>query len=275
MKKKLNKKRDLVIIFISIIIVVVIMVWFSFKVKDGNVSGTEIINNEQAEEKIQKEKLDSENINQENMEDFHKKVENQENMEDFHKKVETADEENRYEFDKGNLKLEGSVEYEGPDFESGSMEFDTYTGLKIKNTSDKFLRKAEIELETSNGKIMNIMIDSIPAGKTVFTLVRDYKGFSPLDTYKVLNCESKYEETPICNIDGLNIKCSGTKIEIQNNTGKDYSGYEFYYKGKEENLLMSGITYSFIVDSLLPGSEYSIDRKDLIGTEVEIVEIRE
>ena len=257
MKKKINKKRDLIITFVSIVALVIVMLLAYIGVTRHSV-----------DKEIIKEKKESVQTDiTESQETFNQK-------EEFYEQVEIADQQNRYEFDEERLKLEGSVEYEGPDFETGSMEFDTYTGLKIKNLSDKFLRTARINLELSNGEIMSIVVDSLPPGKTVFTLGREYKGFSALDTYKVQSCTTEYEEQPVCSVEGLNISCEGMKINILNNTEEDFSGYTFFYKGKEENLLMSGITYSFKVDSLKAGCECNIDRQDLIGSEIEIVEIK-
>lgn len=182
--------------------------------------------------------------------------------------------ESTVEFDDGKLKLTGSMEYEGPDFEDGSMEEGNYTILKIQNISESFLRSASIEVKVNNSEKMSFTIDSLPAGETVMVIGQGYNGYSEKDIYQVTSCESSYEETVVCEKEGLTVSCEAGKIRLNNQTSEDLSGTVFRYKGKTSDMLMGGLTYEFVADSLPSGGTYEIDSQSFLADSVQIVEIK-
>lgn len=176
------------------------------------------------------------------------------------------------EFDKGRLKLVGSVEYEGPDFENGTMENQVHTLLKIQNISESFLRNAVIEVEVNKTEKMQLVIDSLPAGETVMAIGHGYDSFAEQDVFKVISCESSYEEQVTSEKEGVTVTFENGKIQIQNQSAEDYSGLILRYKGKVGNLLMGGNTYELTVDSLAPGSSYEADSQCFLAESIQVVE---
>ena len=188
---------------------------------------------------------------------------------------ETVDKSNRFEFDNGRLKLEGSASYEGPDFETGSMKTGIYTSLRIRNISDKYLDSAELVLKINEKDKLNVMIQSVQPGELVFCVGTGYEDFSPVDSFEVISCKSKYDDIQdhVTSIDGLKIQCENWIINVENNSDRDLSGYRFVYKGKQDDILMGGTVYSFEVDSLKQGETYQTNSQSVIGTSIEIVDI--
>ena len=188
--------------------------------------------------------------------------------------IEKADESNRYEFDCDKLKLEGSVEFEGPDFESGSMEFDTYTGLKICNVSDEFLKEADLKFRTRSGDELNVHIEGVKPGQMVFALASDYKGFSPIETFDIVSEKTVYDKEPESNVDGLYITSDAGKISVVNNTGRDIKDCVITYKGIEGEILMGGRIYSLKIDSLKNNETYNAESESFLAKNIEVIEIR-
>lgn len=178
-------------------------------------------------------------------------------------------------FDKGRLKLIGSMEYEGPNFEDGSMEIGTYTLLKIKNISEDFLRNAVIEVNVNSSDKMSLTIDALPAGETIFVLGQGYGAYSEKDIYKVTSCESSYEKSVVAEKEGLEVSYEAGKIQIKNQTTEEIAGIIFRYKGEVENVLFGGNTFEFTVDSIPAGETFETDCQSLLADNVQIVEIRE
>lgn len=178
-------------------------------------------------------------------------------------------------FDKGRLKLIGSMEYEGPNFENGSMEIGTYTLLKIQNISEDFLRNADIEVKVNASDKMSLTIDALPAGETVFVLGQGYSAYSEKDIYKVTSCESSYEKSIVAEKEGLEVSYEAGKIQIKNQTTEEITGILFRYKGKVENVLFGGNTYEFTIDSLPAGETFETDCQSLLADNIQIVEIKE
>lgn len=188
------------------------------------------------------------------------------NMKDSRKSTDT--------FDDGKLKLVGSMEYKGPDYEDGSMKDGTYTILEIQNISESFLRSASIEVKVNDTDKMLLTIDSLPAGETVYVIGQEYDMYSEQDIYEVISCESFYEESAVCEKEGLEISCEAGKIQIVNQTAEDLSGVMFRYKGKVDDTLLGGITYEFVADSLPVGGTFEIESQSLLADSVQIVEIK-
>ena len=190
------------------------------------------------------------------------------------KELEKAEKENTYEFDHGRLKLESAAEYEGPDFETGSMEFGTYTALRIINISDKYLESAELEVKINNDENMKVSIKDVPAGAVVYCLGIGHEGYSPTDLYKIDKCDSTYSDKEFKIPEGLNISCDEWQIKVENNSDIDMTGKTFVYKGKMEDMLMGGRTYTFKPDTLKPGEVYEAQSESVLGMDIEVVDIK-
>ena len=251
MKKK--KKNNTIKKMIVIIIVCILLCAFIFVVLNTVKKSNEMV-----------DKIDENPI-----EEFEEKSE-----EEKIEVMENADESNRYEFDGDKLKLEGSVEFEGPDFESGSMEFDTYTGLKISNVSDNYLKEADLQFETNTGESMSVHVEGVKPGQMVFALASDHKGFSPIETFKVVSEKTVYDKEPENNMDGLDITSDSGIITVSNNTGHDLEDCTVIYKGKEGEILMGGRLYSLHIDILKNNESVEFESECFLANNIEIIEIR-
>lgn len=178
-------------------------------------------------------------------------------------------------FDEERLKLVSGMEYEGPDFEDGSMESGNYTALQIQNVSDSFLRSANIEVKVNDSDNMSITIDSLPAGETVIVIGQGYEQYSEQDVYEVVSCESSYEESVVCEKEGLSVAYETGMIRLTNQTAEDMAGMTCRYKGKAGDMLLGGITYEFTVDSLPAGQTYETESQNFLADSVQIIEIKE
>lgn len=178
-------------------------------------------------------------------------------------------------FDEGRLKLLGSMEYEGPNFESEGMENGTYTLLKIQNISGTFLRNADIEVQVNDSDKMSLTIDSLPADATVMVIGQGYNMYSDKDIYKVTSCKSSYEESVIVGKEGLEIAYEAGKIRLTNKTAEGMACITYRYKGKVENMLLGGSTYEFTVDNLPAGETFETDSQSFLADSIQIVEIKE
>lgn len=177
-------------------------------------------------------------------------------------------------FDDGRLKLVGSMEYEGPDFDDGSMEEGTYTMFKIQNVSDSFLRQADIEVKVNDTDRMKLTIDSIPAGMTVMVIGQDYHSYSDEAVYEVVSCESSYEEEISDGLEGVEVVCEMGMIQVINQSGEELSNVTFRYKGKADDMLLGGAAYEFTVDSLSSGDTFETGSQSFLADSIQIVEIK-
>ena len=160
-KKTIYTKKLLVIIPVCILLVIIIFLALN-KINDSELVEEDF---ESATLKVSdfEEMSDSEKIKevQSMPENDRNDLLSELSDEDVKEIYDNVDMVNQYEFDKNRLKLEGSVEYEGPDFESGSMEFGTYTSLKIRNISDQYLESAEITLLVNGENLIDIKIEKL------------------------------------------------------------------------------------------------------------------
>lgn len=177
-------------------------------------------------------------------------------------------------FDDGNLKLVGSMEYEGPNFENGSMEEGKYTVLEIQNISGKFLRKAEIEVKVNDSETMKLTLDSIPADTVAMVIGQGDVVYSENAVYQVVSCESSYEESVADQKDGLDVVCEAEKIRITNQLSETVENVVFRYKGKIGEMLWGGVTYEFAVESLGAGETFETASQCFLAETVQIVEVK-
>lgn len=177
-------------------------------------------------------------------------------------------------FDDGRLKLIGGMEYEGPNFDDGSMEEDVYTMLKIQNVSDSFLRKADIEVKVNDSEQMKLTIDSLPVGATVMVIGQDYTSYSEDAVYQVLSCKSSYEESVADKREGLDVTCEMGKIRVTNQSAEDVSNVTFRYKGKVDEMLLGGIAYEFTIDSLAAGQTFETDSQSFLAETIQVIEVK-
>lgn len=178
-------------------------------------------------------------------------------------------------FDDGRLKLAGSMEYEGPDFDDGSMEEGTYTMLKIQNISDSFLRNADIRIKVNGSEEMSLAVDSLPAGETVMVIGQGYDTYSEGDIYEVVSCESSYEESVNSDKENLKVSCEEGKIRLTNQSDSKMTKMTCRYKGSNDGVLLGGITYEFEVKALEAGETYETDSQCFLADSIQIVEIKE
>lgn len=246
-KKRSAKRKKIVLTLIGIVLVLVIVI-IALLFKRGS------------------ETSDSDET-QQNTEDISGAEDEKENVEEETRKSTDL-------FDEGRLKLVSGMEYEGPDFEDGSMENGNYTALQIQNVSDSFLRSANIEVKVNDSDSMSVTIDSLPAGETVIVIGQGYEKYSEQDIYEVVSCESSYEESVVCEEEGLSVTYEAGMIRLTNQTAEDMAGMTCRYKGKAGDMLLGGITYEFTVDSLPAGQTYETESQNFLADSVQIIEIK-
>lgn len=176
-------------------------------------------------------------------------------------------------FDDDRLKLIGSMEYEGPDFDDESMEEGDYTMLMIQNVSGSFLRNAEIEVKVNDSEKMKLVIDSLPTGETAMVIGQEYNAFSEDAVYQVVSCKSVYEETIIDKKEGLDVICENGNIQVINQSAEDMSNVTVRYKGKVNDMLLGGITYEFTMDSLAAGQTFETFSQSFLAESIQVVEV--
>lgn len=172
-----------------------------------------------------------------------------------------------------DLVITSTGRYAGLFVEDGSDETvsDVFS-IQVKNNSKNTVQYAHIKL-TRGKTCYEFDLSTLPAGATVQALeLNKQKAPDKLDGFTPeVTAYAVFSEKLSLHKDVFQLKTADNTVTITNRSKKDVSKVYVYYKTKQNDLYMGGITYRVGIDSLAAGETKSGYTKHFRASDSEIL----
>ena len=173
----------------------------------------------------------------------------------------------------GMLEIESMLQFDGLNPDCGNKDGKNIAAIMLKNLSEAYLCRADIQMKSSDGKLLRFVITDLPAGATVIAFSVDHLS-SSIDTfYGDPVCDAVFDTNPPDWDAQVSVSVDGTCITLRNNTDQPIGKIVVYCHGTMGDQLFGGITYSYTVNNLIAGGTATLDAVECILGLAEVVRI--
>ena len=120
------------------------------------------------------------------------------------------------ELEDGMLTVRSIFTYSGMDPDADWAFGESIAGIQLTNTSDEYLRSAEVTAILADGAVLTFRVEDVPAGKTVMAFAQEHRLLADPDS-----CEDIYGDAEFIAGDPLasnlvELRTAGTEITLKN-----------------------------------------------------------
>lgn len=177
------------------------------------------------------------------------------------------------ELEGGKLTVRSIFTYSGMDPDADWAFGESIAGIQLTNTSDEYLRSAEVTAILADGAVLTFRAEDVPAGKTVMAFAQEHKLLADPDS-----CEDIYGEAEFIAGDPLaselvELRTAGTEITLKNVSGRDLTNLNVTCHGLLDESLFGGTAYHYTIASLPAGGSTVIHAVDCLLGMAEVVRV--
>lgn len=281
MKYKESKKKKLMILLIVVILLAALGCLFFIRwISDGETSedtdgqtavGLNQENGQSREPEIERGEDGLLDYSTADPEDFPTSTENGSEEKTA---VEAPTEEFQGKLNDSSLIINGIQPYDGIFIEmKEDTECENVAAASLENRSDKMITLAQVVIKAGDTK-WEFEASTIPAGATVIVQEKNAKQYVNTE----VSCEKvnvAYEEEPSLLEEQISVEeISDTQLKITNISEEDISVLRLFYKLKEEDIYIGGITYTVKLENLSAGESQTISPAHYLKGYSEILMIK-
>lgn len=160
-----------------------------------------------------------------------------------------------YELENGKIRVNSLFQssISNPDCED--KEGEDIASLEITNSSEEFLKKAQIEVKLDDGTVIPFSISNIPAGKTVCAFATDNTSIELDVVCSEIESNVEFQEKKdLLMKDSINIETDGTRVTLENKTDESFSDVSVYCHCLLNDVYFGGVSYKQVIDIPASGS---------------------
>ncbi len=178
-----------------------------------------------------------------------------------------------YEMDKNNLEL-GSIfpsSIDNPDNEFTYGE-DIAT-LEIKNTSGKYLEKADITVKLADKRTLHFEVEDLPADMSVWAFETSNESVEIEVEASKVQCDATYGPRSDLMVSEFPFTVDGSKISFENHTGKDLKKVEAKVHCVFDGMYFGGKSYTYLMKKIPNNGSYELDVPECAMGEADVANI--
>lgn len=176
------------------------------------------------------------------------------------------------ELEMGALQIESLFQYDGINPDCGNEEGSNIASITVKNTSNKYLVEAKIQVELRDGTRASFLVTHLPAGKTAMAFATDNTAMDSTNSCVDVSCSAVWEETDKLLPEAVILSVDGVTITLKNNTDQEIPELKIYCRSPFDEEYFGGIAYEYTVN--LPAYERTtVEALDCILGLAEVVRI--
>lgn len=169
--------------------------------------------------------------------------------------------------------VESLFRFTGMNPDCENQDGENIIAITVKNTSDKYLSSAEIEMTSNDGKQVHFTITNLPAGKTAMAFSRENESFESEIICSDITGEAFFDAEASMNDDKISVSVNGMHVILQSNIDEELEDIVVYCHSILDDQYFGGITYTYTVNKLPAYGTVELDAVDCITGLAEIVRI--
>lgn len=177
------------------------------------------------------------------------------------------------ELEGGRLTVRSIFTYSGMDPDADWAFGESIAGIQLTNTSDEYLRSAEITAILADGAVLTFRAEDVPAGKTVMAFAQEYKLLADPDSCEDIYGDAEFIAGDPLASDLVELRTDGTEITLKNVSGRDLTNLNVTCHGLLDESLFGGTAYHYTIASLPAGGSTVIHALDCLLGMAEVVRV--
>lgn len=177
------------------------------------------------------------------------------------------------ELEGGMLTVRSIFTYSGMNPDADWAFGENIAGIQLTNTSDEYLRRAEITAVLADGTVLTFLAEELPPGKTVMAFSQEHQLLADPDS-----CEDIYGDAEFIAGDAaasglVQLEVAGTEITLKNVSGRDLNDLNVICHGLLDDSCFGGTAYRYTIPSLRAGESTVIHAADCLLGMAEVVRV--
>lgn len=155
----------------------------------------------------------------------------------------------------GDLMLESLFPFEGFNPDCGNLEGSKIAAVLIRNTSERYLESATVQLVLGDGSRIVFSISDLPAGKEMLAFSVDNTELE--DAYHCVAAEAEAVFADIRVPEGIAVSADGLTVTVTNESQAEITQIDVFCHGTFGTGYYGGVTYVYTIEKLEPGESVS------------------
>lgn len=177
------------------------------------------------------------------------------------------------ELEDGMVTVRSIFQFTGMNPDADDLYGEDIAGVQMTNTSDEYLRWAEVTAILADGTTLTFRAEDVPPGKTVIAFALEHEALAdPGSCEEIYGYAEFTSGDPLCT-DLVRVSVDGTEVTVENVSGRDLTNLDVYCHGVLDDSYFGGTTYCYSVASLPAGKSTVIQAVDCILGMAEVVRV--
>lgn len=177
------------------------------------------------------------------------------------------------ELEDGKLTVRSIFTYSGMDPDADWTFGESIAGIQLTNTSDEYLRSAEITAILADGAVLTFRAEDVPAGRTVMAFAQEHRLLADPDSCEDIYGDAEFIAGDSLASDLVELRTAGTEITLKNVSGRDLTNLNVTCHGLLDESLFGGTAYHYTIASLPAGGSTVIHAVDCLLGMAEVVRV--
>ena len=177
------------------------------------------------------------------------------------------------ELEGGRLTVRSIFTYSGMDPDADWAFGESIAGIQLTNTSDEYLRSAEVTAILADGAVLTFQAEDVPAGKTVMAFAQEHKLLADPDSCEDIYGDAEFIAGDPLASDLVELRTAGTEITLKNVSGRDLTNLNVTCHGLLDESLFGGTAYHYTIASLPANGSTVIHAVDCLLGMAEVVRV--
>lgn len=170
------------------------------------------------------------------------------------------------------LEIESLFSYDGINPDCGNQEEKNIAAIQLRNTSDSYLERAEIEMTLTDGSVVHFLVEDLPAGKSVMAFSTENGQLKDgIGCAKVAH--TVVYDTATAQTDLFSVTVDGMNVFVTNVSSEKLDNIDVYCHNSLDEVFFGGITYIYEIEDLAAGETATICALDCILGMVEVARV--
>lgn len=164
--------------------------------------------------------------------------------------------------DNGALQVDALFPFDGINPDCGNQEGASIASIKLRNSSDRHLTRADILLTLADGTELRFRAEHIAPGQSGTVFCDSNTPLPPDPQCMDVRCTTEFAAE--AEADGLTVQVSGLSVALTNNSGRDIKTIVLYCHNMLGDEYFGGIAYPYEINGLPAGETTTLNAADCL-----------
>jgi hypothetical protein len=160
------------------------------------------------------------------------------------------------------LQIESLFPFDGINPDCGNQEGASIASIKLRNSSDRHLTRADILLTLADGTELRFRAEHIAPGQSGTVFCDSNTPLPPDPQCMDVRCTTEFAAE--AEADGLTVQVSGLSVALTNNSGRDIKTIVLYCHNMLGDEYFGGIAYPYEINGLPAGETTTLNAADCL-----------